>query len=116
MKKVEIVAFDAGNETRYAIRRIYRSFPFFIKEVNFFDMRGKVWRSQHAGDYDCFDSDLNKVKSAFVKHGFAEAIPINTKFILTQNEFIKINEMAEKDEGMADLLLKAKEYFILKRK
>ena len=35
---------------------------------------------------------------------------------LTMNECTKMNKLAETDEGMKDLMQKAKEYLILKRK
>ena len=113
MKKVEIIEFNAGAEVKYAIRR---TSGIFSKTIEFMDLSNAVWRKQHAGDRDCFLHDLNSVRHTFMRYGFAEGIPINDNNTIKINEISAMNLLAEKDEGMKDLLLKAKEFYYLKKK
>lgn len=113
MEKFEIVEFNAGADIRYAIRR---TSGIFKKTIQFFDLRSGVLRKQHCRDSDCFSPDLNNVTYIFMKWGFAEGKPLNTKSVIKLNEITAMNSLAETDEGMKDLLLRAKEYFCLKKK
>lgn len=113
MAKVEIVEFDGGY---YAARRISRHFLFF-KSIEYLRLGGTNWYSPGTDYVDrCFSHNIEEVKKTLAASGHGNGIPITKNMIISMDECTKMNEMAENDEGMKDTLLKAKEYYLLKKK
>jgi len=114
MAKIEIVEFEGG---LYAARRTTRHFLFF-KNIDYLRLgSGNIWSDPGSDWIDrCFSHNLDEVKTSLAKSGWGTGIPITKNMIVSLNECTKMNEMAEDDEGMKDTLLKAKEYYLLKKK
>lgn len=113
MIKVEIIEFSCG---MYGIRRTTK--PFLgPATTEYFDLADMRWRDTSDYSYlkSCFSNELQKVKYALMLTGREAGIPLNESNIITSRELDKMHRMAATDEGMKDLLLKAKEFYLLKQ-
>lgn len=113
--KTEIVNIEGF----YAIRRTYRRFGLFTtyKFANVTSSSSPKWYSR---DYDhfhhCLSRDLEEVKELFARFGSDPGVSITANDIITPDELGKINKMAQTDEGIKDMLLKLKEFYLLRAK
>jgi len=113
MVKIEIVQFDGG---LYAARRTTKHL-IYKSEVYYLNLTYRNWEAYDSKpSSNCFKYALSEVKEALALSGYATGIPINEKMVISPAEFTKMCEMAEDDEGLKDMLLKAKEFYILKKK
>jgi len=112
--KTEIVEIEGY----YAIRRSYRKFGIF-PTCDFASLTNRTpyW---HPRNYDyfncCLSKDLDKVRCLLAEFGYSTGTPILGNEIINSIELFNMHKIAKTDEGMADVLLKAKEYYLLKRK
>lgn len=99
----------------YAVRRTRTRFLFFT-EVDFLNLRGNKpeWKNR---DYDyfewCLTPDINTAKKYITMYG-ADIGVAYANSVISSVEFSRMLETAKTDPGMADLLMKAKEYLLLK--
>ena len=111
MAKTDIVVI----EKFYAVRK-QTKWLWFVK-TEFLDLESNRSR-WYPRDYDffpnCLTYDFEKAKNAIAKYGCDLGTPC-LPGIISVDEFADMNKLAETDEGMKDLLLKAKEFFTLKR-
>jgi hypothetical protein len=110
--KVELVVIDSV----YAVRRT-RGFWLF-KKYDFLEFGSSPisWRERDFTWFkECLTDDLTKAKMALMIRGSNMGIPYDGDLI-TPTQFVEMNRMAATDEGMKDLLLKAKEFYLLKKK
>lgn len=117
LNKIEVVVFDPN---LYAIRKTKYLFGLF-KSYSYMDLRMDVIRWRRPGDTyfsDCLTRDSNIIYSARMVVGITVGTPIDLSSInaVTLQESIEMNKMAQTDEGLRDLMLKAKEFYLLKRK
>lgn len=110
--KVELVVIDS----MYAIRRRRGPWPFYFYDFLELDSSSIAWQPR---DYTyfkgCLTSDLTKAKMALMIRGSNPGVPYAGDLI-SPTDFVEMIRMAETDEGMKDLLLKAKEFYLLKKK
>jgi len=101
----------------YAVRRAYRKFGLF-PTCDFLDLGSSVpeWESR---DYKyfgrCLTKDLQKAQLMLANFGSNIGTVVGGG-IISQVELFNMHEIAKTDEGMQDMLLKTKEYYILKKK
>lgn len=113
MVKIEIVQFDGG---LYAARRTVTSMR-YRTEISYLNLTYRNWEAYDSKpSSNCFKYSLSEVKEALALSGYATGIPISEKMVISPDEFTKMCEMAENDEGLRDMLMKAKEFYILKKK
>jgi len=113
MVKIEIVQFDGG---LYAARRTITS-AVHRTEISYLNLTYRNWETYDSKpSSNCFKYSLPEVKEALALSGHATGTPISEKMVISPAEFIEMCEMAENDEGLRDMLLKAKEFYILKKK
>lgn len=117
MTKFEIQQFAAGH---YGVVMTTRGW-FGGTKVRYLDLSSSAsssnkWRAP--GDYTggCFSSDLRKVQIAFMECGHAPGVPIVDQQLFDIQDVVAMNKMAVTDEGLKDLMLKAKEFYLLKKK
>lgn len=110
--KIELVSFENG---QYAIRKTERNL-LTGKSISYYDLDTGSWKEPGGWANDCFTSDFNKAQNTFVRKGFAQGIPIEQEMIINISDFIKVSQASKTDEGLKDLLLQLKEFYLLKRK
>ena len=109
MAKIEIVEFDGGY---YAARYEYDD-----KTIRLLNLRSRNWISRTDSEIaSAVSTDLKEVKKQLAYSGYADGIPIRKSDIITAKEFVEINDMAQTDEGMKEMLEKIKEFYLLKKK
>lgn len=111
MAKVELLEYPNG---QYAIRRTKRFL--FFKKIEFFDLQDKVWRRDDSSYLrSCFVGDYFAARDRYVWLGAATGIPAKQNNVLSISEFNAMNDLAETDPGMKDLLEQAKAFYVLKK-
>ncbi|HET8688388.1 MAG TPA: hypothetical protein VFM18_17395 [Methanosarcina sp.] len=109
--KIELIEYPNG---QFAVRK---TTGIIFKTYQFFDIPSKdKWRSITDTYFErCFTNDLTKAEEAYVRTGYAPGAESSSVRVLSLKEMSAMSVLAAKDEGMKDLLLKAKEYYILKK-
>ena len=108
--KVELVVIEGY----YAIRRS-RFFGLFRDFLNF-ETSTVNWEPRDYNYFkNCLIDDLVRAKRALARFGSNYGTPY-VDGIIPINEFMEMTTMAEKDEGMKDLLMQAREFYLLKKK
>jgi hypothetical protein len=112
--KVELVVIEGV----YAIRRTSRTFFGLFAEVEYLDFQCNLpeWRKR-TYDYfgNCLTNNLDKARERLAKNGSDLGTPYSPG-VIPMDEFMAMSELATTDEGMKDLMLKAREFYLLKKK
>jgi len=115
--KVEIQQFPSGH---YGIVRTMSGW-FGNPLVHYLDVSSSSsssnkWKAPGEYTGGCFHTDIKKMQGHYTESGYAPGIPIIGAQLFDIEDIVAMNEMAVNDEGLRDLMLKAKEFFLLKKK
>jgi len=116
--KIEIQQFPSGHYAIVRTRKIW-CWPLLVEYLDITASSNLSVRWKRAGgEYTegCFHLDFKRIQNAYTGSGYAPGIPIRGLQLFSVEDLVSMNEMAVKDEGLADLMLKAKEFYLLKRK
>ena len=110
----ELVDMGAG---KFAVRRTVTAWAGLVTKISFMDLQSSkpVWRNRDDDFFErCLTSEINKAKTYMATYGRGVGEVI-IEGVLTAAEIYEISNFAIKNEPVRDLLLQAKELFILSK-
>lgn len=102
----------------YAVRRtskflgIFKTYEFLDLTVNSPQWKPRNWN----GFCDCLTSSVEHAKQRLAFWGTDLGTPTDGNNVLSMQEYREMEQLATTDEGMKDLLMQAREFYLLKRK
>lgn len=109
--KIELIEYRNG---MFGVRKTE---GLLFKKYTYFDLvNHSMWRDIGDSYFErCFTTNLAKAEEGFVLTGYAPGAESSSVRVLSLKEMGEMTTLASKDAGMKDLLMQAKEYYLLKK-